>query len=68
MSKIIVENRTDLPDHLVLNYVYSVILKGRISGIEGHKQYCYHSSFEDGIEVACYPNKKSDRFVVYSQS
>lgn len=62
MSKIIIQNDTNLSDEEVFRRVAGVIRMGRISN-DG-KQYCYHSAFKDGIVVITHLNKKSDRFVI----
>lgn len=65
MSKIIVENKSNISDSEVLKYVSSVIQKGRISS--NGKQYSYMSTFGYGAGMyAIYTdlNKKSDRFVI----
>lgn len=63
MSKLIVENRTDMSMSDALIYVSRVIEAGRVSN-DG-KQYCYHTSFGDGVHVATGLNDRSDRFIVY---
>lgn len=66
MSKIIIENRSNLDDALAVGMVKHVIEGGRISN-DG-KQYCYYTVFtgEDGrrFGVSTDLNKASDRFVV----
>jgi len=61
-EKLIIENRTDLPMEVVLEYVGKVLRKGRISN-DG-KQYCYGVTFSDGIDVFSDLNKKSDRLII----
>ena len=63
MGKIIIDNLSDLPDHEVIKYIVSVMKEGRISN--NGKQYCYHSSFANGIQVFTTLNKQSDKFTVY---
>ena len=65
MEKIIIENRTGLPIEGVLFMVAKVISMGRISN--NNTQYCYHTSFADGVGVTTFKNKKSDRFVAYME-
>lgn len=66
MSRIIIENRTELDDALAVDMVKQVIQGGRISN--GDLQYCYYTTFtgEDGRKfgVSTDLNKASDRFVV----
>lgn len=64
-EKIIIENRTNLPIEGVLFMVARVISMGRISNYE--TQYCYHTSFADGIGISTFKNKRSDRFVVFKE-
>ena len=62
-ERIIIENRTTMPMEYVLEHVRQVLAKGRIS--DDNTQYCYHTSFANGIGVAAFKNKCSDRFVVF---
>lgn len=62
MSKLIIDNQSDLPDDKALLYVQTVIREGRIS--DSGKCYCYATRFIDGIEVYAVRNKSSDRFIV----
>lgn len=64
-EKIIIENETNKPMNDILNYVALVIQKGRIS--DNGKQYCYHTQFNNGIQVSAFKNNKSDRFVVFGE-
>lgn len=61
MSKIIIDNRTTLPDYFVLQLVSSVVHRGRVSN-DG-KQYCYAVQFPE-CDVFSGLNEKSDRFIV----
>jgi hypothetical protein len=66
MGRIIVNNRTDLPDDDALLMVYQVMMKGRIS--KDGKQYCYLSAFggdKNEYHVVSDLRKKSDSFIVY---
>jgi len=62
MEKLIIDNRTDKPMIEVLPYVIHVIGQGRISN--NNKQYCYGTTFKDGIAVWSDLNKKSDRLII----
>jgi hypothetical protein len=62
MEKIIIENRTELPMADVVDYVNQVIRLGRISNYE--TQYCYATTWKNGIVVEADKNKCSDRFLV----
>ena len=61
-EKLIIENRTDMSMFDILPYVANIILEGRISN-DG-TQYCYATTFKDGILVWSGKNKKSDRLVI----
>lgn len=63
MSKIIIQNNANISDELALRYISKIIEIGRISN--NATQYCYHTSFESGIEISSFLNKKSDRFIIY---
>jgi len=60
MSKIIIENNTNIADSCILEYVSNIIAKGRISN--DNKQYCYVTTY-GSVEICSYLNKGSDRFV-----
>lgn len=62
MSKIIIDNRTELSDYEALSYVNKVIEMGKVSN-DG-KQYAYAVLFET-FSIACFLNKKSIRFVIH---
>lgn len=64
-SRVIIENRTELPDHFAMRYAMTVMEQGRISGSGDRAQYCYHTSFENGVHVSAFKNKASDRLVVH---
>lgn len=64
-SRLIIENRTNLSMLDIMHHVIAVLRMGRISNDE--KQYCYVSTFADGIVIASDLNDKSDRLVVYQQ-
>ena len=66
MEKLIIENRTDEPMHRALEYAIAVVEQGRISGMN-KDNYCYLTSFKDGVCVSSWKNKKSDRLVVYER-
>lgn len=61
--RIIIENRTNIPDHNVLSYIEQVIKLGRIS--TNNRQYCHIAKFRNSnIVVWTDLNKQSDRFVI----
>jgi len=66
MGRIIINNRSELPDSKALEMCLSVINKGRVSN--SNKQYCFLTRFKlDGVEydVATDLRKGSDSFTVY---
>lgn len=63
MSKLIIENRTDLDMLKVLGLVHSVVAQGKISGSGDKKQYCYAMTFDKYVVWAT-KNKKSDRVTI----
>lgn len=66
MNKLIIDNRTDLSDHEVIQIIQEVIKIGRISN--KNKQYCLGIVVElEGIKYAVnsYKNKNSDRFLIF---
>lgn len=62
--RIIIENRSNASDKRVLKAVADVIDLGRISNNE--KQYCYLTTFFDGLKISTDLNKASDRFVAWN--
>lgn len=62
-KRLIIENRTELSMLDALLYVKKVVEQGRISN-DG-MQYCYLTSFANGICVASDLNKGSDRLIVF---
>jgi len=68
MNKLIIDNQTELSDLEVLFYIGQVIEKGLISETSRGKQYCFVTSFVNGVTVGCFKNKKSSRFVVYTET
>ena len=67
-SKLIVENRTDLPMVDVLRLAQEVVNMGRISNYG--RQYCYLTSFSIGDEeyhIASDLNKQSDKLICYKR-
>jgi len=62
VSRLIVDCRANITMAEALEYAAVVVGKGRISN-EG-KQYCYVSSFKDGIVAHASVNKTSDRIVI----
>lgn len=65
MSKLIIENRTDLKMSEAMIYAREVVLQGKISETSKGKQYCFCTLFEDSkIVVYADLNKKSDRLIV----
>jgi hypothetical protein len=62
MEKLIIENRTDQSLLTLLGYVQTVLSQGRIS--KNNTQYCFLTTFKDGIVIAADKNKASDRLVI----
>lgn len=50
-----------------LQYCLEVVSRGRVSGRQESPQYCYHTSFKDGVQVSAFQNKESDRLVVFKE-
>lgn len=63
MSRIIINNKSNLPDADVLIRIKHVIEGGRISNYD--TQYCYLTTWTDGIAVAATKRKGSDSFTVW---
>ena len=69
MSRIIIENKSNLQDSEAVELAMNVMKGGRVSNFG--KQYCYltivHNWQGTGkdYQIASFQNKKSDRFVIY---
>ena len=64
MNKLILRFEDDVSEQEALDSVKDVIALGRIS--HNDTQYCYHTSFKDGIEVSAFkPSGTTDTFVIY---
>lgn len=50
-DKIIIHNHSDLEDYEVLLYVAAVVDKGKISKTANGEQYCFVTTFKNGITV-----------------
>ena len=66
MSKLIIQNDSDLSDSEALELVLQVMGAGKISNYG--KQYCYHTVFPNGVHIGTWLNKKSERFRVWNDS
>lgn len=68
MTKLIIENRTEMVDDEALVYVREVIRQGKISETSKGKQYCFVTTFHlsncERLIVSCMKNSKSDRFIL----
>lgn len=68
MGKIIIDNRSEMPDSEAVNVVMNIIIGGRISNFG--TQYCYLTVISNwngtckNYQVASFLNKKSDKFVI----
>ena len=68
MSRIIITNNSDLPDHSAVYMAMKVIEAGRISNFG--KQYCYLATVGNwegtgkSYQISSGLNKKSDRFII----
>ncbi len=66
-GKIIVHNRTDMPMEEAMVYVLHVIRGGRVSETSKGKQYCFCTTWKDGIIVWATRNQHSDSFSVWKE-
>lgn len=68
VNKLIVRNYTDLNDLEILSYVMTVMKAGKISETNKGPQYCFHTSFKDGIEVSVHKSGiNTETFYVYKE-
>lgn len=61
--KIIIDIRDNIDYSLAMERVYRVVSGGRVS--KNKTLYCYHTAWEDGINVHVRDYRKNDCFVVY---
>jgi len=65
-NKIIIRNYTDMEDFEVLCYVEMVVRGGKVSKTGKGDQYCFHTTFDGGIEVSVIKSgKDTETFYVY---
>jgi hypothetical protein len=64
MDKLIIENRTEFTIEYVMDFVLRVIKEGKVSKTSKGEQYCFLTSFSNGIVIYADKNKKSDRLIV----
>lgn len=67
MSRVIIEFASGVEPCLALRCVEVVIAQGRISEARGRKQYCFFTTFEDGLVVYARPlrsDTSADSFLV----
>lgn len=65
MSRIIINNKTDIPDEIALKKILSVIREGKVSN--NGKQYCYVVSFLDGTFVSSGLLKEGHVFTLWQE-
>ena len=53
MSKIIIHNYSDLEDYECVSFIRAVISEGKVSETKQGKQYCFVTTFKNGIVVGC---------------
>jgi len=64
MEKLIIENRTELLMADVIYLVARVISGGKISKTSKGKQYCFCTTFSNGIVIYADKNKLSDKLII----
>jgi hypothetical protein len=64
VSKIIIENNTGMSIQEAMGYVAKVIDGGLVSKTSKGEQYCFATTWEDGVSVYASKNKHSDKFIV----
>ena len=65
MGKLIIRNDSDKTDADALGYVQYVVSMGRVS--DNGLDYCFATTFKDGMVVYTIRNKKSDTFWVKNE-
>lgn len=65
-NRIILNNQTELGYEEVMDYVRKVISAGKVS--DNGNNYCYLSSFKDGIMVSSDVIKTGHRFTIWRQN
>lgn len=62
-NKLIIHNYTNLSDYEALEYIQLVVGKGKVSDSKYGKQYCYVTTFKNGITVQC--TRRNDTYTFY---
>lgn len=63
-SKLIIHNYSDFNDYSVMNYISTVISRGKISETSKGKQYCFVSQFPGNVFVSSGRNKDTYTFYI----
>lgn len=63
-SKIIIHNYSDLEDYECISFVRAVISEGKVSETKQGKQYCFITTFKNGIVVGCSKRNNTYTFTV----
>ena len=63
-SKIIIHNYSDLEDYECVSFVRAVISEGKVSETKQGKQYCFFTTFKNGIVVGSSKRNNTYTFTV----
>lgn len=70
MAKLIIEHDDTVTDNEAIMAVYLVVEHGRVSKAKHGEHYCWHTSWENGLQVVVrvkrHPNA-ADSFIVWRQ-
>lgn len=67
MSRIVIQNRTALPDYEVAHWVSIVMREGMISKDSKGPHYCYLTKMNSGHLIACKRSANGFTFLVYTE-
>ena len=75
MKKLIIENRSDMPMCIAVNFAQMVVAQGKISESGGKPQYSHHTAFGKShdifaptgksVHASSIRNAKSDRIIIH---
>lgn len=66
-EKLIIQIEDNTPIEQALDIVKAVVASGRESMGRYGPQFCFHTSFTNGLQCSVVQNEHSERFVIYRE-
>lgn len=66
-EKLIIQIEDDTPIEKALDVVKAVVAAGRVSMGRHGPQFCFHTSFTNGLHCSVVQNEQSERFIIYRE-